>query len=103
MVPALTPGQASRHSMDKPNNSPQNQSRSEMGDQGLTQDDFRKLLSTPRAERLGGQTPRMGSAGTNIASSSGNKEAKSAKPHKPKPKPKPKEGEDEEDDGPIYR
>ena len=70
-----------------------------MGDkQGLTQDDFRKLLSTPRAERLGNQTPR---AGGGIGNNQGVQ--KSAKP-RPKPKPKPKEGEDDdEDDGPKYR
>jgi hypothetical protein len=72
-----------------------------MGDHGLTQDDFRKLLSTPRAERLGGQTPRMGAAAS--SSNASGKEAKGAKPNKPKPKPKPKEDGDEEDEGPKYR
>ena len=70
-----------------------------MGDkQGLTQDDFRKLLSTPRAERLGNQTPRAG-----VVGSSQGGVTKSAKP-RPKPKPKLKEGEEEDDDdGPKYR
>ena len=63
---------------------------------GLTQDDFRKLLSTPRAERMGGsQTPR-GAGG-----SAQPPQQKSIKPHRPKPKPK--QEEDDEDGGPQYR
>lgn len=65
----------------------------------MSNQDFRKLLETPRGDRLGA-TPSHG----------GQRPQQQRKPtgeYKPKPKPKPSkkptDQDDEDDDGPKYR
>lgn len=70
----------------------------------MNNDDFRRLLATPRAERFGGETPAAGKSGQAQAQA----KAKPTGEYRPKPKPgfkKPtdKKKEDEDEDGPKYR
>lgn len=65
-----------------------------MAGQPLSNEDFRKLMATPRP---GGQTPAAGGGG----GAQQNKFKKSSKPYRPKPKAN--DDEKEEDQGPAYR
>jgi IK cytokine len=72
----------------------------------MNNQDFRKLLETPRAERWADETPRGGSGASEGAAAKAKKPAGEHKPHRPKPghkKPTEKGKEEEDPDALKYR